>query len=39
MPSNQTGISMGWLAGRYPGMLGHLYSPGAQVGPFPWDDN
>jgi hypothetical protein len=34
MVSNQTGIRTGYLAGRYPGMLGHLFSPDAQKGPF-----
>jgi hypothetical protein len=34
MPANNTGIRVGHLAGRYPGKLGHLYSPGAEVGPF-----
>lgn len=28
MPANNTGIRIGWLAGTFPGMLGHLYSPG-----------
>ncbi len=36
MPANSTGIHCGYLAGRYPGLLGHLYSPGAQTGPYPW---
>jgi hypothetical protein len=35
MVSNQTGFEWGYLAGQYPGALGHLYSPGAQRGP--WD--
>jgi hypothetical protein len=27
MPGDNTGINVGWLAGRYPGKIGHLYSP------------
>lgn len=34
MPSNNTGIRIGHLAGKYPGQLGHLFSPGAQRGPY-----
>ena len=34
MPSNQTGTVFGWMAGAFPGRVGHLYSPGAQQGPF-----
>lgn len=34
MPANNTGISVGWMAGRYPGKIGHLFSPGSQRGPF-----
>lgn len=34
MVSNQTGYEVGLLAGRYPGALGHLYSPGGERGPF-----
>ena len=34
MVSNQTGVELGYLAGRYPGALGHLYSPGGQTGPY-----
>lgn len=34
MPANNTGIAVGWMAGRYPGKIGHLFSPGAQRGPF-----
>jgi hypothetical protein len=34
MPANNTGIVIGWLAGRFPGGIGHLFSPGAQRGPF-----
>ncbi len=36
MPSNNTGIQVGYLAGRFPGQLGHLFSPGAERGPFPF---
>lgn len=34
MVSNQTNVEFGYLAGKYPGMIGHLYSPGAGRGPF-----
>lgn len=34
MPANSTGIRTGYMAGRYPGLMGHLLSPGAQRGPF-----
>lgn len=34
MPANNTGIRVGWLAGKYPGRMAHLFSPGAQQGPF-----
>ncbi len=34
MPSNQSGTRVGYLAGRYPGQLGHLFSPGFQRGPW-----
>ena len=34
MPSNNSGIRLGYLCGRYPGRIGHLYSPGAQRGPY-----
>lgn len=33
MVSNQTNVHFGWLSGRHPGMIGHLYSPGATRGP------
>lgn len=33
MPSNNTGIQVGYLAGRFPGQLGHLFSPGGERGP------
>ncbi len=35
MVSNSSGIRTGYIAGSYPDLLGHLYSPGAQRGP--WD--
>lgn len=35
MVANQTGTHFGFLAGRYPGAIGHLYSPGkGKAGPF-----
>ncbi len=34
MLANNTGIRVGYLAGRYPGKIGHLISPGAERGPF-----
>ncbi len=36
MVANSSGMRTGFLAGRYPGALGHLYSPGAQRGPWPF---
>ena len=36
MPSNQSGLEVGLLAGRHPGKIGHLYSPGGQCGP--WEE-
>lgn len=36
MPANNTGIRVGYMAGRFPGKLGHLFSPGSQCGPFPF---
>ena len=36
MIANRSGVEVGYLAGRYPGVLGHLYSPGAQRGPWPF---
>jgi hypothetical protein len=36
MPANNTGAWVGYLAGRYEGAIGHLYSPGAECGPFPF---
>lgn len=32
--SNQSGMVAGHLAGRFPGQLGHLYSPGGERGPW-----
>ncbi len=37
MLANNTGIRTGYLAGRYPGKLGHLISPGAERGPFDFE--
>lgn len=34
MVSNQTSVTTGYLAGRYVGKVGHLYSPGGQRGPW-----
>jgi len=34
MIADRTGIEVGYLAGRYPDCLGHLYSPGDERGPF-----
>ncbi len=36
MPANATGVAIGYLAGKYPGQVGHLFSPGAQRGPWPF---
>lgn len=38
MLSSNTGIRVGYLAGRYPGRVGHLFSPGDQKGPFEFCD-
>lgn len=35
MVSNQTGIEVGLLAGKYPGRIGHMFSPGGERGPWP----
>lgn len=35
MVSNQTGIEVGILAMRYPGRVGHCFSPGGERGPWP----
>lgn len=34
MVSNATGIEIGLLAGKYPGSVGHLFSPDGQRGPW-----
>lgn len=34
MPSNNSGALVKRLARRYPGQIGHLYSPGGQRGPY-----
>jgi hypothetical protein len=34
MVSNATGIEVGLLAGKHPGRVGHLFSPGGQRGPW-----
>lgn len=34
MVSNQTGIEVGLLAGKYPGRVGHMFSPGGERGPW-----
>lgn len=34
MVSNATGMEVGLLAGRHPGAIGHLFSPGGQRGPW-----
>jgi hypothetical protein len=36
MPANSTGIEFGRLCGMYPSAMGHLLSPGAARGPWPW---
>src|SRR5262245_18058296 len=36
MPANWSKSIVHYWAGRFPGYLGHLYSPGAQRGPYPW---
>jgi len=33
MVANNTGVKVGYLAGKFEGKIGHLYSPGAQTGP------
>lgn len=35
MVSNQTGVEVGILTMKYPGWIGHLFSPGGQRGPWP----
>jgi hypothetical protein len=34
MAANSSGVEFGYLAGKYQGALGHLYSPGSQRGPY-----
>lgn len=34
MVTNNNNITVGWLAGQFPGKIGHLYSPGGQRGPY-----
>ncbi len=34
MPANNSAMFIGYLAGQYPGRLGHLYSPGGLRGPY-----
>lgn len=36
MISNQTGFEAGYLVAKYPGYLGHIYSPGGEAGPWPF---
>lgn len=36
MVSNHCSMIFGYLSGRFPGSVGHLYSPDAQCGPWPW---
>lgn len=36
MPSNMSIPWVHYWAGRIPGSMGHLYSPGGQRGPYPW---
>jgi len=36
MPSNSCANVVHYWAGKHPGQLGHLYSPGGQKGPFSW---
>lgn len=38
MLASNTGIRAGYFAGRYPGRIGHLFSPGDQKGPFEFCD-
>jgi hypothetical protein len=33
MPANNTGVRTGYLAGRFPSKIGHLFSPGGERGP------
>jgi len=34
MPGDNTGVMVGYLAGRFPGKIGHLFSPSRHNGPF-----
>lgn len=34
MISNQTGFEAGLLCGKYPGRVGHMFSPGGERGPY-----
>jgi hypothetical protein len=36
MPANSTGVEIGHLATKHPRRIGHLYSPGAERGPWPF---
>jgi hypothetical protein len=36
MPANQRGLVCGWLAGRFPQRIGHLYSPGGLTQLYPF---
>jgi len=36
MPTNWSSLIVGYWAGRYPGSVGHLYSPGGWRRPEPW---
>lgn len=36
MPANNSSMHLGWLAGRYPGRIGWLLSPGGFRRPRPW---
>ena len=36
MPSNNTGIVVGYLAGRYPNKIGHLFSPDGLRATYDW---
>lgn len=36
MVSNQSNITFGYWSGKFPGSIGHLYSPGGQRGPWTW---
>jgi len=34
MVSNQNRMEFGWMAGKWPGRVGHLYGPGGKRGPY-----